>query len=158
MIDTLPQQLDYNYQDYWGEYLPPTLEPLWALLQAGCYVPRWFQVPNDALETMAVGGYNAYAVAIPAGSFIIAILHSFQEGVSGAFTVQITDTALDHQWFSQAAPDQMFFKENGRNGYLLPKPYPVITPGNFLVERWCYGAGSCELTLLVAEPRGVAVP
>lgn len=157
MISILPQQLDYNYADYWGEYLPPTLQSLLPLLDAGCYVPRWYQCVPDANETMALGDYNALALAIPAGSFIVAILHTFQEGVSGTFTLQITDVAMGHQWFSQPAPDQMFWKDNGRNGYVLPKPYPVVTPGNFLVERWCSAAGSCEVTFAVAEPL-MAVP
>lgn len=158
MIEIMSPQLDYNYQDFWGEYLPPTLEFLRPLIEAGCYVPRWWQVPNNAGAQMTVGGYDPYTVAIPAGSFIYAIPHSFQAGVSGKFRVQITDTSLNHQWFSQPAPDQLFYKTNGRNPYYLPKPYLVISPGNFVVERWCVAAGSCELILACAVPGPRMVP
>lgn len=156
MISILPQQLDYNYQDSWGEYLPPTLEALRPLIEAGCYVPRWYQAPTDDLEAMVAGDYSTFTLQILPGTYIHTILHSFQEGMSGSFTVQITDLSLNHQWFSQPAPDAMFYKENGRNGYVLPKPYPIITPGNLVFERWCTTAGACELIFAVVEPTGAA--
>lgn len=157
MIEILNPQLDYNYTDYWAEFLPFALESWWPIINAGCYIPRWFQAPTNALQSMAAGDSDEYTLQLPAGSFIMAIMHSFQEGVSGTFTLQITDTSLDHQWFSQSAPDSLFYKTSGRNGYVLPKPYPVITPGNFIFERWCRTAGSCELLFAVAVPgEGIA--
>lgn len=148
----LNPQLDFNYQDYWGEYLPYALENWRPIVEAGCYVPRWYQAPTNALQTMALGAYNQFALQILPGSLILEIMHSSQESVSGAFQVQVTDTAFGHMWFSQPVPDSMFYKNSGRNGYVLPKPYPVITPGNLLVERWCTTAGICELLFVVAEP------
>lgn len=159
MIEVLNPQLDSFYADFWGEYYPFVLENWRWVLENDCYVPRWFQAPTNKLQTMAVGDYNAFALQLLPGSLILAILHSNQENVSGEFTVQITDTALGHQWFGQPVPDSLFYKvpnESGRNGYPLPKPYPVIAPGNFLVERWCNTAGICELVFMVAEPKVVA--
>ncbi len=154
MIELLNPQLDYTYADYWGEYLPYALEFWRPVVAAGCYVPRWYQAPTNDKQAMAQGDYNQFALQLHPGSLILEIMHSFQEGVSGQFQVQVTDTALQHQWFSQPVPDSMFYKkpETGRNGYVLPKPYPVITPGNFLVERWCIASGDCELLFVVAEP------
>lgn len=159
MIDVINPQLDSFYADYWAEYLPFALENWEWIVKAGCYAPRWYQAPTNALQTMTVGAYNAFALQIPAGSLIMAIYHTRQEGVSGEFTAQVTDTALGHQWFGQPVPDTLFLKvpnTSGRNGYVLTKPYPVITPGNFLVERWCTVAGICELLFAVAEPQEVS--
>lgn len=155
MIHLLNPKLDYNFQDYFGEYLPFAYEALRPLLDAGCYVPRWYQAPANSLVDMAAGDYNAVSLTLPPGSFILAILHSDQESVTGTFTVQITDTALQHQWFSQPVPDSMFDRFSGQNGYPLPKPYPVVSPGVLLIERWCTVAGSCEILFAVAEPEGV---
>jgi hypothetical protein len=152
LIDIQPYQLDFNYADYWGEFLPFALENWWPIIKAGCYTPRWFQAPTNALQQMNVGDYNAFALQIPAGSFIMAILHSLQAGFSGTFQVQITDSGIEHQFFSQPVPDSFFYKTSGRDGYVLTKPYPVTYPGNFLFERWCVTAGSCELLFAVAVP------
>jgi len=148
----LNPKLDYNFADYWGEYLPYALENWRPIVEANCFRPVWYQAPTNALQTMAVGTYNQFALQILPGSLILEEMHTFQEGVTGEFQVQITDTAFGHQWFSQPTPDRMFYKNSGRNGYVLPKPYPVITPGNFLFERWCIAAGICELLFVVAEP------
>jgi hypothetical protein len=159
MIDVLSPQLDYDYADFWGQYLPPTLEFFRPLIGPNsCYLPRWWQVPNNKLQDMLAGDYSVFTLALPAGSMICSIMHSAQEGVSGSFTLQVTDTALDHQWFSQPAPDEMFFKTSGRNPYYLPKPYLVVTPGNFLIERWCRVAGSCEVVFGVAVPGPAMIP
>lgn len=171
MISTLNPQLDPIYADFWGEFLPFALEGFWPIVKAGCYVPRWFQAPTDTLSVMAVGDYNEYSLQIPAGSFILSILHSIPVEIGGGqpsgggiavfsggtFNIQITDTSIDHKWFSNPMPDALFFKNpslTGRNGHVLPKPYPVISPGNFLIERWCTGAGPCEVVLACAVPEG----
>ncbi len=158
MIDILNPQLDSTYADYWGEYLPFALENWPWIAKAGCYHPRWYQAPTNALQSMGVGAYSSFALQIPSGCLILEIMHRNQEGATGAFTCQITDTALGHQWFGQPVPDTLFNKRpnvEGRNGYVLPKPYPVIAPGNFLVERWCTTAGICELLFAVAQPMEV---
>lgn len=152
MIQLLNPQLDYNYADYWGEYLPFALESWWPIIKSGCYIPRWYQAPTNALQSMLAGGYDSWVLQLPPGSFVMSILHSFQEGKSGLFTVQITDVNVQHQWFSQPVPDSLFYKVSGRNGYVIPKPYPVITPGNFIVDRWCTADGICELLFAVAVP------
>lgn len=163
MIDILNPQLDSSYADYWGEPQPFQLENWWPIYKAGCYIPRWFQAPTNALQSMVAGQYVDFSMQIPAGSFILEIAHSFQTGgggpptgggspPTGTFTVQITDLAVNHQWFSNPVPDAFFFKSQGRNGYIIPKPYPVIMPGNIRVEFWCRTTGVCELLFSVAVP------
>jgi len=152
MIEILNPKLDSKFADYWGEYLPYALENWRSIVEAGCYKPVWYQAPTNALQQMSAGDYNQFALQILPGSIILEVIHSFQEGVTGQFQVQVTDTAFGHQWFSQPTPDSFFYKRDGRNGYVLPKPYPVITPGNFLFERWCIATGICELLFVVAEP------
>jgi len=161
MIEILNPQLDSNYADYWGEPFPFQLENWQPIVKAGCYVPRWFQAPTNALQLMATGQYVDFSVQLPAGSFIMEIAHSFQPGESfsggsspstGTFTVQITDLAIDHQWFSNPMPSSFFFKTSGRNGYIIPKPYPIISPGNLRFEFWCTAAGYCEILLACAIP------
>lgn len=166
MIEILNPQLDSNYADYWGEQFPFQLENWHPIINAGCYIPRWYQAPTNLLQGMVVGQYVDFSMQIPGGSFILAILHSFQSGSgggsgggspsTGTFTVQITDLAVNHQWFSNPIPDAFFYKTSGRNGYILPKPYPVISPGNIRVEFWCRVTGFCELLFAVAIPEARA--
>jgi hypothetical protein len=161
VIDILNPQLDSNYADYWGEPFPFQLESWVPIYKAACYVPRWFQAPTNALQNMVAGQYVDFSLQIPDGSFVLAILHSFQSGSGGSgggtpstgtFTVQITDLAIDHQWFSNPVPGIFFNKTSGRNGYILPKPYPIISPGNLRFEFWCTASGFCELLLGCAVP------
>jgi hypothetical protein len=174
MIQLLNPQLDSHYLDIWGEYIPFALQSWAPIIEAGCFVPRWYDAPLNALQFMTAGDYNSWSLQIPAGSFIMEVMHSHQEappeaGVqiysSGEFNVQITDTGLNYEWFSQPIPDSLFYKRHGRfqaqqtagrNGHVLPKPYPVLTPGNFQIERWCTATGRCELLFAVAVPREVA--
>lgn len=164
MISLLNPQLDSMYSDVWGEFLPFALQSWIPILEAGCFVPRWYQLPINSLQPMTLGQYNSWSLQIPPGSFILSILHTFNEAApesltaSGRFSVQITDTNLDYIWFSQPIPDLLFVKQlgTGRNGYVLPKPYPVISPGNFQYERWCTFAGKCQLCFAVAVPENLA--
>src|ERR1700733_1156384 len=100
MIELLNPQLDSSYLDIWGEYLPFALQSWKPIIEAGCFVPRWYQAPINALQFMTERQYNSWSLQIPAGSFILEIMHSDQilepesenPGASGAFNVQITDT------------------------------------------------------------------
>lgn len=171
MIDILNPQLDSTYADYWGEFLPFALESWWPIIQAACYIPRWFQAPTNALTQMTAGQYNEWSLQLPVGSFILEILHNAPITITppisgggppntttqGTFTVQITDVSIDHKWFSNPMPDAIFWRipsQTGRNGHVLPKPYPVISPGNFLIQRWCTVTGPCELIFACAVPQG----
>ncbi len=165
MITLLNPQLDSAYMDVWGEFLPFALRSWEPLLEAGCFTPRWYQLPINSLEIMTAGEYNSWSLQLPPHSFILELMHQnlpsggcVGDFTAGRFSVQITDGQLDHLWFSQPLPDILFYKqqETGRNGHVLPKPYPVIGPGNFKFERWCTETGRCELVMAVAVPENVA--
>lgn len=154
--------------EIWGEYLPFAIRSWLPIIEAGCFVPRWYDAPLNALQYMTIGQYSSWSLQIPAGSFILEVMHSNQAAppetdagvfTSGYFNVQITDTGLQHEWFSNPVPDHLFYKKpstEGRNGHVLPKPYPVVSPGNFQIERWCTQTGRCELLFMVAVPKAVA--
>ena len=168
MITLLNPQLDSTYADVWGEFLPFALQSWAPIIEAGCFVPRWYQLPINSLEQMTAGEYDSWSLQLPPGSFILEILRCRIEEtpedcdaptvVLGAFSVQITDTQLDYTWFSQPIPDRFFYKHGGtgRNGHVLPKPYPVVNPGKFQFERWCTVTGRCEIVMAIAAPENVA--
>lgn len=67
------------------------------------------------------------------------------------YVVQITDLALDHRFFSNPLRDDYLA---GRPA-LLECPYPVVVPGNFLVEFWNASETqdvTAQLVFIVNEP------
>lgn len=107
---------------------------------------------------------------------------------ASGFTCQITDVSIDHKWFGKPAEEAWFINDNllgptqlGFPPYpdntlgftfpsfprLLPVPYPVIDPGQFIVEFWnqllipgALGPSpgpntDCQMTFLVLVPDGV---
>lgn len=94
---------------------------------------------------------------------------------ASGFTCQITDQSIDHKWFSRPVPEAYFINDNllgpstGFPPYpdntlgftfpsfprLLPVPYPVVPPGQFIVEFWNQLDTlntDCQLTFLVLVP------
>lgn len=95
---------------------------------------------------------------------------------ASGFTCQITDVAIDHKWFSRPAPEAFFINDNllGASGgglppypyntlgftfpsfpRLLPIPYPVVPPGQFIIEFWNQldqANTDCQMTFLVLVP------
>src|SRR5216684_2898167 len=120
MISILNPQLDSMYADVWGEFLPFALQSWIPILEAGCFIPRWYKAPTDSLQSMAAQEYSTWSLQIPPGSFIMEIMHAPRTQATlappcgpgatftaGLFAVQITDTTLDYEWFSQPIPDIM---------------------------------------------------
>jgi len=102
------------------------------------------------------------------------------------YVCQITDLAIDHQLFTKPVPEAYFLNDwlqpananppyaGSTNGFvspvtprLLPVPYPIVPPGQLMVEFWNQlGPGSEEepqlnkavqLTFLVMVPTGEGV-
>lgn len=93
------------------------------------------------------------------------------------FTCQITDQAIDHKWFSRPAEEGWFINDNmfgtgqtppypnNNSAFtfpsfprLLPVPYPVVPPGQFVVEFWNSVDDQntdAQMTFLVMVPDGV---
>lgn len=148
------------------------------------------------LNGIPPNGYLEYLLSLPIGSFILGYLHttSSVQGSGGTglppnlsgFTMQVTDLSIDHKWFSRPAEEAYFVNDqfviragqaqpytNSARGYtfpscvrLLPKPYPVVAPGQFMIEFWNALASYTEaapgspntdvqMTFLVMVPDGV---
>ena len=145
---------------------------------AGGYIEYLLTLPIGSflcgyLHTTVSAGGSAPSnpVAPPAGS---------------GFVAQITDLALDHQLFTKPVPEAFFLNDwlqrasanppyaNSINGFvtpttprLLPVPYPIVPPGQLMIEFWNQlGPGTVEepllnkavqLTFLVMVPQGEGV-
>lgn len=183
-----PLRLSPVFRDYWGEEMSRLTERTDVFAKAGCYAPRFYHAPDSEtqLKGIPAGGYVEYLMALPIGAFILGYLHttSSAPGSSGTgvppnisgFACQITDLALDHKWFSRPAEEAFFVNDDfttttgvpypgTTNGYtfpsfprLLPVPYPVVPPGQFVVEFWNALSSlntDCQMTFLVMIPDGV---
>jgi hypothetical protein len=153
-----PFRLHQQYRDFWGEPQPYAIAEIDSILESGCYRPRWYHAPDTIKEAVGIApnGYLQYVLSIPAGSFILGWSHlSFN-----AMVVQITDVRLEHKFFSQPVPEWYFAQPGLGTDTLtkqlraLVKPYPVVPPGQFMVEFWNQSAVQntrAQITLFVAE-------
>lgn len=163
------------FRDYFGEQQARFTERLDAFCKSGCYVPRFYHTPDSESQLVGIpsNGYKTYLLALPPGSFILGFLHTTSSAPhssgpseltvpnvppnASGFTVQITDLAIDHKWFSKPVEEAWFINDNllgpSVNNFppypnntlgftnpsfprLLPVPYPVVEPGQFQVEFW----------------------
>lgn len=187
-----PLRLSPLFRDYWGEQMARFTERTDFISQKGCYVPRFYHAPDSEQEAAGLGpnDYRPYLLSLPIGSFIVGFNHTTSsapnsqknEVVTNAsgFTMQITDLAIDHKWFSRPAEEAYFINDalliapnDGGNppypdntqGFtfpsftrLLPVPYPVVPPGQFQVEFWNsldVLNDDVQMTFLVMVPDGV---
>lgn len=162
-----PVRLGFHYRDFWNAYDSWAAAQIDEILNAGCYQPRYYHAPRNADENIAGPGYLKYNLSIPPGSWILGYWH-FNRSSSASppfFMAMITDLGLNHKWFTTPMPEY-FFDNHGQLGTvtvtgtyprgpsLLAAPYPVVAPGQFLVEFWQPNAATnrCQLTFAVAEP------
>jgi hypothetical protein len=147
------QELQPNYRDWWPQFDPNTLALLDGINKSGCFVPRFFVAPaggNLSQNTQAAGSYVNYVLEIPVGSFIWGIYNASDQ----QFALQVTDMGLSYKWFNTPTPMQVLLADPGAP-YLLPSPYPVMSPGTFMFEF--YSTSTAGATLL-SITLGVAVP
>jgi hypothetical protein len=182
-----PLRLSPLFRDYWGEQMAAFTRRTDLFARAGCYVPRFFHAPDSETQFkgLAAGGYLTYLLSLPIGSFILGYLHTTSSapnsnggGVppnASGFTCQITDLALDHKWFSRPAEEAYFVNDDftttagppytaSTHGVtfpstprLLTQPYPVVPPGQFVVEFWNALSSlntDVQMTFLVMVPDG----
>jgi len=153
---TNPLRNNLFYRDFWGHISAVVVERLDPILQAGCYVPRYYHAPSNDLELIAgPNGYLRYSLAIPAGAWIYGIWHSPNTGAfaSPTFWFQCTDVGLSHKLFSNPIPEKYLAANQTDYAFLLDYPYPVVAPGVFLCEFWQPNAATnqCQVTFGVAE-------
>jgi len=182
------------YRDYFGELQAEYARKYDWFAKLGCFEPRFYHAPSSETQFngIAAAGYLTYLLSLPIGSFLIGYLHTTSSAPNSAepatnpvpnvppnasgFSVQITDLALDHKFFSHPVPEAYFINDNllGENpnppyinntqGYtfpsfprLLPVPYPIVPPGQLQVEFWNSQTQTntdAQLTFLVLVPDG----
>lgn len=104
----------------------------------------------SALVTVVIiGSPDALSPTTPSGAIFLAGGGLTQSQIN--YQVQITDMQLDHRFFSVPIRDDYLSGQPS----LLEVPYPVVVPGNFLVEFWNASQQlpvTAQLIFIVAEP------
>ena len=179
-----PLRMASNYRDYWGCADACLTELTDPLLNAACYVPRIYHAPDTEQENAGVAAldYTEYALALPAGSFIVGYMHVYTSlmnagnaldpPVRSSFRFQITDVQKQYRFFEKPVPEAWLLNDSpssnlqtpfGAAGLFVLNPsprlltalYPVTPPGVFKVEFWnVLGERNkgIRLSLLVAVP------
>jgi len=147
-----PLQLSQLSRDQWGSFDAAAIAQLAGLAEDTCYSMKFYKAPADNQELVAAYGYTPYGLRITPGSIIYGIYlpaipnaGSPSASAPPAFTVQITDQSLEHEWFDD--PVSSLFLSNylpcsmETTGalvcsfpWLLDAPYPVVGSGLFMVE------------------------
>lgn len=146
-----PLSLNPLTRDLWGSYDAAILAQFAPLANNPCYQQKFYKAPNSQLELVGANQYVPYGLKITPGSIIFGFYlpmvptTKLSDSAPGAFTVQITDVSLEHQWFS--APLASLFLSNYKPTYqskgfsgagsfpnLLTSPYPVVGTGLLMVE------------------------
>lgn len=158
-----PLFLHPDVRDYPGLISGPVIRRLELLARSGCcYVPRVYKCPASVNETMAAGAYTSNVLSLKPGSFI----YGLKSDLGFPYhEIQVTDLALNRQWYQAPQPNPMFCTYNTLAGtagpvnmpFLLAEPYPVIEPGTFQFEFWRSAAAPAtaiiNLLVYVAEVR-----
>jgi hypothetical protein len=180
------------FADYFGDQVARFTERTDIFAKLGCYVPRFYHSPGSAeqLAGVAANGYLTYLLSLPVGSFILGFVHttssapgsapdtSISPPAASGFSLQITDLAINHKWFSRPVDEAYFLNDYllpvetagfppyplSTFGYtfpslprLLPVPYPVVGVAQFMIEFWNKLDGlnnDCQVTFLVMVPNG----
>jgi len=156
-MSIIAMQLDYQYRDFPCEIMPHIAEQLKAIEAAGCYLPRWHHAPANADQVItAAKPYLRFTMEVQPGSYLLGIKHNIARG----FLCNITDIGLNHSFFSDPVPDSYFLSGGsptvnpGQLTYWFKSPYPVVSPGRFIVEFWNTSTSesvTAELVIAVAE-------
>ncbi len=151
-----PLSLSPLTRDLWGAYDASAIAQLAPLADDVCYQQKFYKAPAAPQELMAGNGFAAFGMRVTPGSMIYGfylplLLDPADDPIlwrPPAFTVQIRDTSLDHDWFDD--PISSLFLANYKPCYqavnsasvwqtgsfpnLLTAPYPVTGTGLFMVE------------------------
>jgi hypothetical protein len=117
-----------------------------------CYSIKFYKAPADNQEVIPANGYATYGLKITPGSLLygfmlpcVANLVDPTASLPPAFTVQITDTDLEHKLFTE--PVSSLFLANfkptfiaagpapaGSFVHLLRRPYPITGRGVLKID------------------------
>ena len=149
-----PLSLNPLTRDTWGSYDPVAIAQLAGLAEDQCYQIKFYKAPADNQEVIPAYGYVPYGMRVTPGSiifgFYLTLLPSSDPNPTtfappAAFTVQITDQSLEHEWFDDPVSGLFLanYKPTGESvtavqlgsfPNLLNAPYPVVGSGLFMVE------------------------
>jgi len=150
-----PCLLEDDYRDVWGAFDAAAIRNLEKLARSRCcYEPRYYVAPDFSRQRLTAEQVLETVMVIPAGSFITGIRHA---GGGASFLFQVTDVGLNRKWFSHPIPDDFVAQGAGLGGgrdswqqWFLPELYPVISPGEVLVEFWNTSGATNRIALIFA--------
>jgi hypothetical protein len=151
-LELSPLSLNQLTRDLWGQFDCSAIALLAGLASEKCYQPKFYKAPADQDEVVAALDYASYGMKVTPGSIIfgfylpcIPVPGDLTTSAPPAFTVQITDVSMEHQWFDD--PVASLFLSNlkptcqsivevqqGSFPNLLCAPYPVVGTGMFEVQ------------------------
>ena len=161
-----PLSLNSLTRDTWGNYDVAVMAQIADLANDPCYQQKFYRAPTSEQEVFGPDAYVPFGLHITPGSIIygfylpmIPDAGDLTASVPPAFTVQITDLSLGHQFWD--APIASLFISNYKptyqsNGFsgagsfpnLLAAPHPVVGSGQFLVEIQSTSASTQRLQLV----------
>lgn len=152
-----PLYLNQFTREVWGEYDAYVLAQLEPAILEGCYDPRVYKAPDISQEVLGASGPSSYVaagVSITPGALILGFVFP-ADFDTVEVNVQVTDTGLNHKFWSSPIP--WYMVSNGKLDMpnLLPCPYPVVDPGKFLVEFYNVSGEQfrTQLMFLCLEPK-----
>jgi len=175
-----PLELDPLTRPYYGQrdaYAIAQLAPLAKRLD--CYTIKFYKAPDSSDELIPAYGYVACGLHLTPRSLIFGIFLPALVSTSNppAFNLQVTDTNLKHEFFSEPVPS--IFLGNYKPTYLtddalqvaglvgsfpslFDPPHPIVGDGVILFEFWDTTGGDSgpagsaqrlELVIGVLEPK-----
>lgn len=99
MTGISPLSLDQLTRDTWGSYDAAAIAQLAGLAEDQGYSLKWYKAPGDNQEVFPAYGYVPYGMRVTPGSLLFGFYLPFSLLGPTAFTVQIKDQSLDHEWF-----------------------------------------------------------
>lgn len=149
-----PLHLNQYTREVSSEYDAYVLAQLEPALLSGCYDPKIYKSPDITQEVIPASGYVQHGLKVSPGALIIGFnFPSLFQGTQ--IQIQITDTGLDHKWFSDPIP--WILVSNGRVDMpcLMNAPYPIVEPGLLIVEFWNVSGEQfrTQLQLIALEPK-----
>jgi hypothetical protein len=144
-----PLSMAQFVRDTWGRYDPVVIAQLSELAGDRCYQQKFYKAPAVGQELMAARSNVRYGLKVAPGSLLYGVYLPCDPTTNAplSFSLQITDQALKHKFWSEAIPS--FFVANslatsmanavpqvGTFPSLFNSPWPVTGDGLFLIELW----------------------
>ena len=151
-----PFELLPSWSDSWGLWNSRALAAQAWLENERCLKARLALAPNAAAQTIPLSGQIDYNVRLVPGSVVFGFVLPLSAAGSEDIRIQVTDVALNHQWFQEPLSLASLGVTGVRECWfersiLLPCPHPVVGDGLFRVELWGPVGSSAFIIFHVAE-------